>query len=475
MSFTSFHFLLFFVFIFIAYWASPHKYRYLLLLGASYYFYGWAGGFCVAALLILTITHYALGILIEKAQGRMRTCCLSLGVASVLLLLYALKYHGAINKWVGDLIHLSRGNSEILNFQWIMPIGISFYSLQSLGYLIDVYRKDIKAEYHPGYFALYVSFFPQLVSGPIERSTELLPQVYSPKTFDAAQCTMGLRLMLWGFFKKLVVADRISVAVDIVYQNPNLYNGTTLLLATYLFAFQILFDFSAYTDIARGGAQMLGFRLRRNFRQPYYAMSVAAFWRRWHMSLSTWFRDYVYIPMGGNRVGRIAFARNILVVFGLSGLWHGAGFNFLFWGLLHGLLLLMDRHFEKRKMGRSELADTWARRLLKRGITFHAIVFAWVFFRCPDVLQGFGIIGAIFSRADLFSARLPGFSPVDLLLVVGGITTIMAVDLVQEMRPSGAHLDRWPRWMLWCAYSFALWLIILFGWNEPYQFIYFVF
>lgn len=479
MSFTSFHFVFFFVFVFFAYWTIPHRYRYLLLLAASYYFYGWAGWFCLGALLLLTAAHYVLGIFIERSRGRMKVCGMSLGVASVLLMLYALKYHTVINQWIGDLIHLSPGRSDLFNFQWIMPIGVSFYALQSLGYLIDVYRRTIKAEYHLGHYALYVAFFPQLVAGPIERSTELLPQVASTKKFDHAQCVTGLRLMLWGFFKKLVVADRISVAVDLVYQNPGVYNGATLLVATYLFAFQILLDFSAYTDIARGGARMLGFRLRRNFRQPYCATSVTDFWRRWHMSLSTWFRDYVYIPMGGNRVGKIAFARNLLVVFALSGLWHGAGFNFLFWGILHGLLMLVERVFVARRSGLPAPAEPpgggRAPAFLKRLLTFHVIVLTWVFFRCPDVVQGFHMIGAMFTQFGDGSVQLPGSRLLDRCWMAGGITLVMAVDLAREMRPAGNRLDRMPGWLRWGAYTLGAWSILLFGWREPYTFIYFVF
>ena len=353
----------------------------------------------------------------------------------------------------------------------LLPIGLSFHTFQAMSYTIEVYYGRQKAERHLGIYALYVMFYPQLVAGPIERPQNLLHQFRRPHRFKADRAAAGLRLMLWGFFKKLVVADRMAPVVDAVFNRPASYGPGMMLLATYCFAFQIYCDFSGYSDIARGAAKVMGFRLMENFDRPYAAASVGEFWRRWHISLSTWFRDYLYIPLGGNRVRLPRWCFNVLVVFLVSGLWHGASWTFVVWGLLHGLYLVGSRltgparEQAARATGLANhpgLLRAW--RVL---VTFHLVAFAWIFFRANSVADALFIAGRIVTgpfggvpKAGLVTLANAPFNAFDLWLAAGLIVLMEVIEWARRRHPESRLLADRPVWLRWPAY-YAMILLIL--------------
>ncbi|MGV3641211.1 MAG: MBOAT family O-acyltransferase, partial [Adhaeribacter sp.] len=350
MLFNSLEFLVFFLLVTGAYFSTPGRYKWVLLLAASSVFYLY---FKVVYLFILYATiaiSYAAGRAMDRpGRAGWRRLFLFLGVAANLGVLAFFKYFpffsaqlAGLGAWAG--LGLDQPLADIL-----LPIGLSFHTFQAISYLLEVYYRRQPAERHPGVFSLYVMFYPQLVAGPIERPQHLLPQLHAPKGFDLDRVASGLQRMLWGFFKKVVLADNLAGVVDQVYDQPGGLEGLPLLLATLAFAFQIYCDFSGYTDIALGCARVMGFSLVENFRFPYSSASVAEFWRRWHISLSNWFRDYVYIPLGGSRRGLLITCRNLVLVFLLCGIWHGASWNFVVWGLLHGFYLVVEALFRSRR------------------------------------------------------------------------------------------------------------------------------
>lgn len=333
MLFNSFAYAIFLPIVFALYWLLPHKYRWALLLVASYYFYmSWNVKY-VGLILFTTIASYVAALLMEKYENKKAKKIVLLATAVLCLgVLFFFKYFNFVSSSVAELLSLISIQFSPLTLKLLLPVGISFYTFQTLSYVIDVYRGDVKAEHHFGYYATFISFFPQLVAGPIERTENLLPQIKAQHTFDYEQATYGLKLMAWGFFKKIVIADSLSVYVSKVYNAPQSFEGFALILATVFFTFQIYCDFSGYSDIAIGTAKLMGINLMTNFKSPYFSTSIKEFWSRWHISLSTWFRDYVYIPLGGNRVSKVRHALNLLITFLVSGLWHGANWTFVLWG-----------------------------------------------------------------------------------------------------------------------------------------------
>lgn len=328
MLFNSMAYAIFLPLVFIIYWCIPSKYRWILLLGASYYFYmSWNPKY-VVIIAFTTVVSYLCALALEKVSSQpLRKIIMFIALTLCLGVLFIFKYY---NFTLNTICHFISFEPKYLDF--LLPVGISFYTFQTLSYVIDVYRKEIKAEKHFGIYATFVSFFPQLVAGPIERSGNLLPQIKKKHVFDIEKARYGIWLIVWGVFKKVIVADNLAVFVDQVYGDVYSYSGFSLVLATLFFTFQIYCDFSGYSDIARGSANLFGIELMENFKSPYFSESVKDFWSRWHISLSSWFRDYLYIPMGGNRVGTIRNCFNVLVTFLVSGLWHGASWNFVIWG-----------------------------------------------------------------------------------------------------------------------------------------------
>lgn len=384
MIFHSLDFLIFLSAILAVYWRLPHQAQQLLLLGGSYFSYGYIHPWFLGLILITTATDFLAGLGMERFPENKRTWLLA-SILTNLGLLGFFKYFGFFVENVNVILETLGFSGFHLTLNILFPVGISFYTFQSMSYSIDIYRGQLTACRNPVDFALYISFFPQLVAGPIERAGRLLAQVQTPRKFSVKNIQDGLLLMVWGFFKKLVIADNLAPMVNNIFllQSPPFW---VLWAGTFAFTIQIFADFSAYTDIARGTAKLLGFQLRENFNHPYLAHSPPDFWKRWHISLSEWIRDYIYIPLGGARLGSGRTVVNLLVTFFLSGLWHGASWNYVLWGLWHGLLLVAHRIIHQLKIGKG-LADFPGAMILKRLITFCLVVIGLLIFREQNLAQ----------------------------------------------------------------------------------------
>lgn len=410
MLFNSYSFLMFFPIVVVIYFLLPKKVSYLWLLAASYYFYmGWNAKYALLLLLSTTITYLS-GVLLQWLKENRsdhtgaKKWVVAASFVSNLAILFFFKYFNFTIESINALLNHTSLPTVNTSFDVLLPVGISFYTFQALGYTVDVYRGEIKAERNFFRYALFVSFFPQLVAGPIERSKNLLNQLRNPKKFNYNRMCDGLMLMIWGYFLKLVIADRISIFVDNVYANVGIYDGKYLLLASVLFAFQIYCDFAGYSTIAIGAAEVMEFQLMENFNSPYLSQSVAEFWRRWHISLSSWFKDYLYIPLGGNRKGKVRKYVNIMIVFLISGLWHGANWSYVVWGGLNGLYQVIGAVFtplrnkikEKLHLEKIRLPLT----IIYILVTFMLVDFTWIFFRADTIQHAFDVIGSIFHMND---------------------------------------------------------------------------
>lgn len=489
MLFNSAQFLIFFPVVSILYFILPHRFRWFLLLVAGAVFYM---AFIPAYILILLATiavDYIAGIYIEKSQGRKRKLYLLMSIVANVGFLAFFKYYnfGAANLMA--LAQFLHWNYSLPLLSVILPIGLSFHTFQAMSYTIEVYRGNQAAERHFGIYALYVLFYPQLVAGPIERPQNLIHQFKEEHRFDYQRVTDGLKLMLWGMFKKVVIADRVASFVDVVYNDPAQFQGVSFIVATVLFAFQIYCDFSGYSDIAIGAAQVMGFRLMRNFDRPYFSRSIGEFWRRWHISLSTWFRDYVYIPLGGNRVSLVNQSFNVLLIFLLSGLWHGAGWTFIIWGGLHGLYLIFSlwtRSFRQRIVAFLRLdAVPGFRAVGQTVVTFILVCFSWFFFRARSLSDAFYIVRNLFSGfgnlfTDMYSqvfieqSVFLGQGASRVWITASSIALLLLVDYLSK-RPALASSIFWFRPVRWTAYVALFWFLVFFGKFGERQFIYFVF
>ena len=407
MLFNSYGFLVFFPIVVVIYFLLPKRISYLWLLAASYYFYmGWNAKYALLLLVSTTIT-YVSGILIQWLNDRHpdKICAKKWVVAgsfiSNLAILFFFKYFNFTIESMNTVLRYIDLPTINTSLDVLLPVGISFYTFQALGYTVDVYRGEIRAERNFFRYALFVSFFPQLVAGPIERSKNLLNQLRNPKSFSYERMCDGLMMMIWGYFLKLVIADRIAIFVDNMYGNVGVYDGRYLLLASVLFAVQIYCDFAGYSTIAIGAAEVMGFQLMDNFNSPYLSQSVAEFWRRWHISLSSWFKDYLYIPLGGNRKGKVRKYINIMIVFLVSGLWHGANWSYVVWGGLNGIYQVVGAIFtpvrnrikEKLHLKKSPLPLM----IIYMIVTFILVDFTWIFFRADNVQHAFAVIDSIFN------------------------------------------------------------------------------
>jgi D-alanyl-lipoteichoic acid acyltransferase DltB (MBOAT superfamily) len=481
MLFNSFEFLVFFPIVTMLFFVLPHRARWLLLLLASCLFYM---AFIPAYILILLFTivvDYFAGMWIEKARGRKRTACLILSLAANLGVLAVFKYYGFLTENTSLVLRALGLPHRLPVLDIILPIGLSFHTFQAMSYTIEVYRGNQPAERHLGIYALYVMFFPQLVAGPIERPQNLLPQFRQLKRPQYSRFSSGLAWMLWGMFKKVVIADPLSRVVNMVYASPHDYAGPILTLGTVFFAIQIYCDFSGYSDIAVGAARILGFDLMTNFRRPYFATSIADFWRRWHISLSTWFRDYLYIPLGGSRVATLRRCLNIMIVFLLSGLWHGATWMFVIWGALHGLYLIVGVLFSRWRTAIGILPSSEgggaARRVLQSVSVFVLVLVSWVFFRAKSLGDATYIVSHMFSW-DGFSGQtiwqlgLPRFN---MGIVLAAIPLLFLVDYILETGPEIMTTFWAWRPARWATYVAALYAIVCFGFFGRVEFIYFQF
>jgi len=483
--FNSISFLIYFPIVTALYFLLPHPWRWLLLLAASCVFYM---AFIPVYILILAFTigvDYIAGILISRATGTIRRVLLAASIVSNISVLFVFKYFNFFAANTSSLAAFLGWNYPVHTLALVLPIGLSFHTFQAMSYTIEVYRGRQEPEYHFGIFALYVMFYPQLVAGPIERPYNLLPQLRQQHAFDAGEATAGLHRMLWGMYKKVVIADNLAGIVNMVYSHPRDYTGFPLLLATIAFSLQIYCDFSGYSDVAIGTARVMGFRLSENFTRPYFATSIGEFWRRWHISLSSWFRDYLYIPLGGGRASLQRRVGNICCVFVVSGLWHGANWTFIVWGTVHGLYLAMSVLTESlRRMLRASsrfrglrLLDdaSLPHRLLCATVTFSFVTFAWVFFRANSfgdavfVLTNMSLSGGI-----EFAGYWIGWKKT-LVLSILVASVLISTEAIRRGRGFREVLLAQPAPIRWAAYAAATWLLMNYGAIEGVPFIYFQF
>jgi len=400
MLFNSTAYLFFLPTVFALFWLIKFKYRWIILLIASYYFYMSWNPQLVVLISGTTLISYATSLWIESTSDkRKKKLYMAIGVISSLIVLFYFKYFGFFLSIVSDLSSLLFQKDPGFAIKLLLPVGISFYTFQTLSYVIDVYRGDIKAERHLGYYALFVSFFPQLVAGPIERPQNLIPQLRKETFFKYEEASYGIKIMAWGFFKKMVIADYIALSVNEVYNHVGAYNGFALVIATFLFAIQIYCDFSGYTDIAIGSAKLFGYHLMKNFDSPYFAQSIREFWARWHISLSTWFKDYLYIPLGGNRVSFKRHLLNLFLTFLISGLWHGANWTFILWGAMHGTFMVIETVIYRLTKNKTpnKAMPAWLKTTLKTILTFTLVLISWVLFRSNTLEDALYVYGSMFS------------------------------------------------------------------------------
>ena len=460
MIYNSIPFAVFLPIIFILYWICPSKYRYLFLLAASFYFYMYMDPKYIFFLLGTVTVSYLLALALDSARDVFRKkLYLFIGILALIGVLALLKYSGFI-------IEIAGLPSPAIQF--MLPVGISFYTFQTLGYLIDIYRGKYPAERHFGYYCLFVSFFPQILSGPIGRGDVMLPQLKKERTFDIYQASYGMKLMAVGYFKKLVVAGLLAPTVDKIYDNPESYVGLVYIIATFMFALQIYCDFSGYTDISIGCAKLFGMELSENFKTPYFSRSIKEFWSRWHISLSTWFRDYLYIPLGGNRVGKIRHCFNLMLTFLVSGLWHGAGINYILWGGIHGFYQIIETISGKNKKGREGKRNPLLN-LFSVFLTFMAVCLAWVFFRADSVSHAWRIISLSFHEIgnpyNYFRTAVICLDMSYAYMIYLSIPVLLLTiyDYASLKRDVIAWISSRKPWVRYPVYIFLLLIILLFS------------
>jgi D-alanyl-lipoteichoic acid acyltransferase DltB (MBOAT superfamily) len=487
MLFNSLSFLIFFPTVTLLYFWIPHRYRWFFLLGASCVFYM---AFIPIYILVLALTiaiDYTAGLLIEKTEGRRKKVFLVISILSTCGVLFVFKYFNFFNSNLERIVHFFHWNYPIETLNLILPIGLSFHTFQSLSYVIEVYRGNYKAEHHFGIYSLYVMFYPQLVAGPIERPGNLIPQFYEEHIYEDRRVMDGLKLMVWGFFKKVVIADKVAMVVERVYNDPTQFTGIPLIAGALFFGIQVYCDFSGYSDIAIGAAQVMGFRLRDNFNRPFHSTSMTEFWRRWHMSLMSWFRDYVYIPLGGNRVGKWRWYYNIFFTFTLSGLWHGAGWGYVLWGSLNGCyLIISDWTKNLREKGIQGIRlDRFPKfhQGLQIAFTFLLFCFTLIIFRSKSLSDAFYVIthlgaglgsseGIKMSMRTLYDLS---FDRIQLIFVLFSIGVMVWVERMEPLRNMRQMFSKRPILFRWAMYYFIILFLIFFGEYNDQAFIYFQF
>lgn len=492
MLFNSYSFMLFFPVVTLLFFIIPKSARCFWLLVASYFFYmSWKPSYVLLIMGSTVVTYYTARLMETRPQNKDMVIWGSVVINIAVLFLFKYFDFLLLNfNYLLNLLHL-----ELLHkpFDLLLPVGISFYTFQAVGYIVDVYRGEIKAERNLFRYALFVSFFPQLVAGPIERSKNLLPQMHHIEAihvWDYERVTQGLVLMLWGFFLKMVIADRAAIFVDQVYSFYWMYGSIECILAAVLFSIQIYCDFAGYSFVAIGAAQVMGFRLMENFNAPYYATSIREFWKRWHISLSTWFRDYLYIPLGGNRVTRYRQYSNLMFVFLVSGLWHGASWNFVLWGGIHGTYMILEnviKPYAKRFIQFTGMRSSgFGYCFLRMVFTFSLVTFAWIFFRMNNFQMTVDFIGKILTDWNpwvLFDDSLyrVALSRMEWGILIVAIIFLFLGDLVRELK--GVTIERFLheeclpfRWGVLLLLCLSIAIVGIYGPEyDPKQFIYFQF
>ncbi len=495
MIFNSVKFLFFFPLVIVIYFLLPKRFTWAWLLISSYYFYmSWNPKYAIL-ILASTIITFISGLLIDKENKssadnkvkiKKKRRWVALSFVINLAILFYFKYYNFFTENLISFTEKYGGAIDIPLSAALLPVGISFYTFQALSYTADVYRGDIKAEKHFGHYALFVSFFPQLVAGPIEKSKNFLPQIKEKHSFNYERVKDGLLLIGWGIAKKIVIADRLAVVVNTVYNNPTEYQGIPLIIATLFFSFQIYCDFSGYSDIAIGCAKVMGYNLMENFKRPYFSKSIAEFWRRWHISLGTWFKDYLYIPLGGNRVSRFRVYINLAIVFLVSGLWHGANWKFVIWGALHAFYQIAGQVTQNsRQLIIENLKinkNTYSYGAFKKLTTFALVAFAWIFFRANSFGDAIYIIKniSLVGFNDVFKGSLYelGLDKPDFILSCVSIIVLLWIDKLIENIDIFNVFRNENILFRWAVYYIIIFVIILFGFYGGYNesnFIYFQF
>lgn len=478
MLFNSIDFAVFLPIVFILYWFVTNKnlnIQNLLIVAASYFFYGWWDWRFLSLILFSTIVDYSIGIALSKNEAvYKRKVLLWISIIVNLGFLGFFKYY---NFFLDNFIHafsLMGTEFSATSLKIILPVGISFYTFQTLSYTIDVYKRNLEPTKDFIAFAAFVSFFPQLVAGPIERATNLLPQFYKKRNFDYKNAVDGLRQILWGLFKKVVIADQCAEYANLIFNNSAEYSGSTLFLGAIFFTFQIYGDFSGYSDIAIGTSRLFGFNLMKNFAFPYFSRDIAEFWRRWHISLSTWFRDYLYIPLGGSRGGTWMKVRNTFIIFIVSGFWHGANWTFIVWGALNALFMLPLMLTNKNRQNISIIAQGKVipsiREVIQMLFTFGLTILAWIFFRADNIVHAISYLGGIFS-SSFFS--IPQITPLRVFLY---IVFFMGMEWFgrEDEYAIEKHAVSWPRILRWAFYIILI-MCIIGNMDNQQDFIYFQF
>jgi alginate O-acetyltransferase complex protein AlgI len=465
--FNSFVFVLFFLVVYGLYsgFRKFYKVQNLLLLVASYIFYGYWDWRFLLLLASSTLIDYFVGIKMEKAQGKRRKLFLLMSIFSNLGILVFFKYFNFFSESFVDLLGQFGMDASYTTLEIVLPVGISFYTFQTLSYSIDIYRGKLKASRSISEFALFVSFFPQLVAGPIERAVHLLPQISAPRKVSVKQISTGVNLIIWGFFKKVFIADNIGLLVDRAFDNYGQYHGIDLLLYIFAFSIQIYCDFSAYSDIARGLAKLMGFDLMLNFKLPFFAINPSDFWNRWHISLSTWLRDYLYIPLGGSRGSKFLTYRNLFLTMLLGGLWHGASWNFIYWGLFHGIILIIYRLIESKY----KIRESVLKNLSKMVLMFLLTQLGWLIFRSESVDQIFYFIKSA-ARLDISRSTLMRY-----LEILFFVWPLILVQVIQRRKGDLNVISSLNPLVKSLIYFVFFILMCLYGVRESTEFIYFQF
>jgi alginate O-acetyltransferase complex protein AlgI len=488
MTFTTLTFIVFLVTTFTIYWSLRQRVlQNIFLFIVSYIFYGWWNPFYCIFLFASSVVDYLVSLAISRTENEaMRRSLLLVALVYNLGILGFFKYWNFFTDNLKEALASVGWQLDIITLNVILPVGISFYTFQSISYTVDVYRRHLNPPSSFVDYLSYLSFFPQLVAGPIERATHLLPQFLQERTFNPGAAVDGCRQILWGFFKKMLIADNLAPIVDRAYSNIGTFTGPQLAFATFAFAIQIYCDFSAYSDIAIGTAKLFGFDLMRNFAYPYFSQSMAEFWRRWHISLSTWLKDYVYIPLGGNRVPAFRRGANVMITFLISGLWHGASWTYVAWGGIHGLVILLERLWigektlRKADMPGGDHLIPRPRVFFNMLVTFLLTCIAWVFFRAKGMSDAFRILGKIATESwsgsayQSFNSVLDA-SPLASNILLPMLFSFILIEWVHRYQPHPLMIGKWPTALRWVVYTVLGWLTLFWGtWNTG-QFVYFQF
>ena len=474
MLFNSISFFVFFPIVVLLYFLLPHKYRWLHLLIASCFFYMFFKPIYILILFFTIVIDYYAGLFIEGEQDpKKKKKFLVISIIANISVLAIFKYFNFLNSNIDGLFNLFNEKNPIPYLSILLPIGLSFHTFQAMSYTIEVYRGNQKAETHFGIYALYVMYFPQLVAGPIERPQNILHQFHEKQFYNKERTLDGLRLMIWGFFKKIVIADRLALCANEVFNNTTSYTGGPLIIGIIFFTFQIYCDFSGYSDIARGASRIMGIELMKNFNAPYLATSIKNYWSRWHISLSTWFRDYLYIPLGGSRGKKSKTYLNVLIVFIVSGFWHGANWTFIMWGLIHGLFNVASIAFSNQKISKTIWINNISK-LLSWATTFAIVSIAWVFFRANNLNDAFYVLQNFYKIDVDHIVSIPIFS---YFYFVSSVIFIVLLFTIEYFYDRGIIKYEFIKKRGWSfAYFLILFLLIyMFGFFEKQAFIYFQF